>query len=137
MRTQSDINYLLLANNINKGYKNKYSNTRFTLLLENMVLSQGHLFDTYDDLLAEEIWAIQLDKFTDKVLANIGSLYNIMDIYELSNYCGWLRFYISDKMMPSKTPRQDKALVKVKMTLSQLEMICDKIIRDLNDNTKF
>lgn len=110
------------------NYTNKHSNCRFTLLLDNMVLSQPHLFDIYDDLIAEEIWAIQLDKFIDKVIDGLGSSYNIMDIYELSSYCGALRYYISSEMMPSGTPRQDNALVKVKLTLSQMEFVCDKII---------
>jgi len=123
--------YLVKAHTINKAYTNKHSNTRFTLLLENMVLSQAHLFDKHDDLLAEEIWAIQLDKFGDKVIYEFkgNGLYNVLDLMELNNYCGWLRYYISSEMMPCGTPRQDRALVKVKMILSQLEQITDTLIQ--------
>lgn len=132
---ETNINYIVVANSINRAYTPKYSTTRFTLLLENMVLAKPHLFDLYDDLLAEEIWAIQLDKFIDKVITEFrgNGLYTLLDLMELNNYSGWLRFYISDKMMPCGTPRQDKALVKVKMTLSQLEQITDTLIQKVNN----
>lgn len=130
------MNYYQKALGINKAYTpGTMSNTTFMLLPENMVLHTS-LCDRpkYKGLSYIHVYDQELDLYTDKLIegSNIIGGLNRGDLIELSRYIGWLRWHIStDRMTDDISPIESKQWAKVKMTLSQMEMVIDHLIKQL------